>query len=326
MRGDVVEEALWEIEAPQVLQAVQQPVGVGGIAARLELPEPDEPRHAGVDRFVEQMLQFAPKPGRNPLGDAGFDLAFGVDQRVGADPLDCRRGRQDRSRAPAGTDEPARQVLVRPRQRRLFAEPVAELTRRAARAESVQPAQLGKMLVPGLGPHRVVGQFVPVHVELATDHDRRRNELARSRRSSRTPEARWRAGADPRTHPRWAQGRAGKAAEVRAVQSPGRLAAATRRYQAPRSCDTSVAELCSELGIRPVTLYRYVGPQGQLREALAGDVGTRQPTAREGQVGPVRVAERSVGYRGSRVMPAEGRDLRWKRWRNAAGSREWPTA
>ena len=30
--------------------------------------------------------------------------------------------------------------------------------------------------------------------------------------------------------------------------------------------DTSVAELCSELGIRPVTLYRYVGPQGQLRE------------------------------------------------------------
>ena len=30
--------------------------------------------------------------------------------------------------------------------------------------------------------------------------------------------------------------------------------------------DTSVAELCSELGIRPVTLYRYVGPKGQLRE------------------------------------------------------------
>ena len=30
--------------------------------------------------------------------------------------------------------------------------------------------------------------------------------------------------------------------------------------------DTSVAELCSELGIRPVRLYRHVGPQGQLRE------------------------------------------------------------
>ena len=30
--------------------------------------------------------------------------------------------------------------------------------------------------------------------------------------------------------------------------------------------DTSVSELCRELGIKPVTLYRYVGPQSQLRE------------------------------------------------------------
>ena len=30
--------------------------------------------------------------------------------------------------------------------------------------------------------------------------------------------------------------------------------------------DTSVSALCTELGIKPVTLYRYVGPQGQLRE------------------------------------------------------------
>ena len=30
--------------------------------------------------------------------------------------------------------------------------------------------------------------------------------------------------------------------------------------------DTSVSELCTQLGIKPATLYRYVGPQGQLRE------------------------------------------------------------
>ena len=30
--------------------------------------------------------------------------------------------------------------------------------------------------------------------------------------------------------------------------------------------DTSVSALCRELGITPVTLYRYVGPQGELRE------------------------------------------------------------
>ena len=32
------------------LAAVQQPVGVGGTASRLELPEPDKPRHRGVCR------------------------------------------------------------------------------------------------------------------------------------------------------------------------------------------------------------------------------------------------------------------------------------
>ena len=30
--------------------------------------------------------------------------------------------------------------------------------------------------------------------------------------------------------------------------------------------DTSVSALCRELGIRPVTLYRYVWTQGELRE------------------------------------------------------------
>ena len=41
------------------------------------------------------------------------------------------------------------------------------------------PAQFGKMVVPGLGPHCVVGELVPVQVELAADeiHDGRRHEL-----------------------------------------------------------------------------------------------------------------------------------------------------
>ena len=30
--------------------------------------------------------------------------------------------------------------------------------------------------------------------------------------------------------------------------------------------DTSVAELCKELGVKPVTLYRYVDPNGNLRD------------------------------------------------------------
>ena len=77
--------------------------------------------------------------------------------------------------------------------------------------------------------------------------------------------AEFRAGADPRTHPGRAQGRAGARArrrqDVRAVESQVRLAQAAMAHR-----DTSVSELCRELGIKPVTLYRDVGPQGQLRE------------------------------------------------------------
>ena len=42
--------------------------------------------------------------------------------------------------------------------------------------------------------------------------------------------------------------------------------AQVRLAQSAMAHRTSVSELCLELGIRPVTLYRYVGPQGQLRE------------------------------------------------------------
>ena len=33
-----------------------------------------------------------------------------------------------------------------------------------------------------------------------------------------------------------------------------------------RNRDTSVRELCDELGVTRVTLYRYVSPLGELRE------------------------------------------------------------
>ena len=33
-----------------------------------------------------------------------------------------------------------------------------------------------------------------------------------------------------------------------------------------KSRDTSVAELARELHVKPVTLYRYVGPKGELRK------------------------------------------------------------
>ncbi len=35
---------------------------------------------------------------------------------------------------------------------------------------------------------------------------------------------------------------------------------------AMKNRDTSVAELCKELGVKPPTLYRYVDPKGNLRK------------------------------------------------------------
>ena len=57
--------------------------------------------------------------------------------------------------------------------------------------------------------------------------------------------------------PRWRKG--GRKFALSKAQV--RLAQAAMAHR-----DTSVSELCTQLGIKPVTPYRYVGPQGQLRE------------------------------------------------------------
>ena len=44
---------------------------------------------------------------------------------------------------------------------------------------------------------------------------------------------------------------------------------------AMKSRDTSVAELAAELRVKPVTLYRYVGPRGELRENGKQVLGAR---------------------------------------------------
>ena len=89
----------------------------------------------GIDQLGTRLFQGAPKLGRNPLGDAGFDPPFGVDQRGGARAaLPASWSAGSSACAPADIDEPAHQVLVRARQRRLFVQPVAELKSRVAQA------------------------------------------------------------------------------------------------------------------------------------------------------------------------------------------------
>ena len=102
------------------------------------LPEPDEPRHAGVGCLFEQMLEVAPKPART----RSAMRALRVDRRIAAEPLDRRRGRQDGWRAAAGLDEPAHQILLRLRLFRFFSDPPEELTRRAAAREGPESVRV----------------------------------------------------------------------------------------------------------------------------------------------------------------------------------------
>ncbi len=65
--------------------------------------------------------------------------------------------------------------------------------------------------------------------------------------------------------------RAGLAAARARGRKGGRKFALTKAQvrlaqAAMKSRDTSVTDLAAELGIKPVTLYRYVGPNGDLRE------------------------------------------------------------
>ena len=61
--------------------------------------------------------------------------------------------------------------------------------------------------------------------------------------------------------------RAARARGRQGGRKPALTKAQVRTIQAAMAHrDTSVSELCRELGISPVTLYRYVDPQGNLRD------------------------------------------------------------
>ena len=61
--------------------------------------------------------------------------------------------------------------------------------------------------------------------------------------------------------------RAARARGRKGGRNPALTKAQVRTIQAAMAHrDTSVSELCRELGISPVTLYRYVDPQGNLRD------------------------------------------------------------
>ena len=82
----------------------QQRLSDIAVAARPRQPEvagaervaQTKPRHVSVDRLFEQMFKVAPKARAGPARRCGLRSGRSAsDQRVGAEPLDRRRGRQD---------------------------------------------------------------------------------------------------------------------------------------------------------------------------------------------------------------------------------------
>ena len=156
-------------------------------------PQPHEPCHAGVDRLFEQMLEVAPQPGRHTRSAMRASMRRSASTSASAQrrSIVVVAGRMVRGRRQASTTlrtgprSTAPAVLLRGVPRR------AHTPRRYREGpESVQAAQLRQMLVPGLGPHRVVAEILSVQVELAAGevHDRRRNELARGQQAARGAE------------------------------------------------------------------------------------------------------------------------------------------
>jgi len=50
------------------------------------------------------------------------------------------------------------------------------------------------------------------------------------------------------------------------IQFWGRITKVRRAQAAMKHAETDVSELADELGVSRSTLYRYVGPEGQLRD------------------------------------------------------------
>ena len=67
--------------------------------------------------------------------------------------------------------------------------------------------------------------------------------------------------------------------------------------------DTSVSALCRELEISPVTLYRYVGPQGELRWTPHAITDARRPAA---PPGAPKLRHREAGASGALTAAPSG--------------------
>ena len=140
--------------------------------------------------------------------------------------------------------------------------PEGAARRRCPRRLETRPAGRSVHHRPAMHSDRSIGLKVlsPARVPRST-----RQPLPAVCPSASLPRLPIRRRACPRADHGWAQ--AARARERKGGRTLSLTKAQVRTVQAAMAHrDTSVPELCRELGITPVTLYRYVDPQGNLRD------------------------------------------------------------
>ncbi len=130
-----------EIDALQIFEPVEQPVGRRRVRARLELAQPHKTGHPIISRLLEQCQQLFSDRHRQPTGDPRLDASLGIDESRGTKPLDRGCRGKDSAGASALGYEATGDILVRHRHLGFSEQPFLQLARTTSGegAEAVEP-------------------------------------------------------------------------------------------------------------------------------------------------------------------------------------------
>ncbi|EPR14777.1 hypothetical protein M527_27645 [Sphingobium indicum IP26] len=122
------ENLMIEIQITQKLQSVEQAVCGSRVVADLEIAKPNEAADVACQHLGQKPIQLLTRVSIQLFRDPRFDSAFGGDQGIRAQALDCRHGRQNSRSLPASRNKTLGKILVRSGIFSLIEEPVPQIT------------------------------------------------------------------------------------------------------------------------------------------------------------------------------------------------------
>ena len=172
-----------QVHLLQEFQPVEQAGGISRVLPHLELAQPDEPADLALDHFRKQAIEAGFQGIIQSVHDGAIDLAFRRDKRIRTEALDDGYTLKDGPGPAALIDKPAGQIMVGGRVLRLTRKPSLQLTCAVTgkHLETVELAEVVKMLLTGLTPSGVGKDLIPGHAQLGPNKpdDGLRDHLAR---------------------------------------------------------------------------------------------------------------------------------------------------